>query len=361
MQPLNAARLFSAALSHQQSALPKEARELVQHWTARCVRPRTSSPTCWTSRAWKAAGSPGSQPLPLATLFDTLGTEFTALAREQGVNFRVHGSKLRVDSDIRLLRRVLQNFLTNAFRYAKGRVVLGVRRQGSSLREVWDRGRAFRRTSSRSSSKSSSARTATRPAPKGLGLGTAIADGLCHVLDHPLEVRSRPGKGSVFSVTVPIARAVSQPRPAVKRGEPQHNALTGTQVLCIDNEDSILVGMNSLLTRWGCGLDRQQPRRLRSAAGGRHPSAAGIGGLSLDEGQTGTELMAGCVPASVNRCRCGDQRRRAPRAGGGHSRQRHGLPRQAGEACGVASVDEPPSDVEVMASGLIGRQALLAG
>lgn len=53
----------------------------------------------------------------------------------------MHGSKLRVDSDIRLLRRVLQNFLTNAFRYAKGRVVLGVRRQGSSLRlEVWDRG-----------------------------------------------------------------------------------------------------------------------------------------------------------------------------------------------------------------------------
>src|SRR5690606_40193502 len=85
--------------------------------------------------------APDRNPFPLNTLFETLSTEFTVLAAEQGVDFKVHGSRLRVDSDIRLLRRVLQNFLTNAFRYAKGRVVLGVRRQGNNLRlEVWDRG-----------------------------------------------------------------------------------------------------------------------------------------------------------------------------------------------------------------------------
>ncbi len=239
--------------------------------------------------------TPDRNPFPLATLFDTLGTEFTALAREQGVNFRVHGSKLRVDSDIRLLRRVLQNFLTNAFRYAKGRVVLGVRRQGASLRlEVWDRGpgiphdklkvifEEFKRLDSHQ----------TR-AEKGLGLGLAIADGLCHVLEHPLEVRSWPGKGSVFSVTVPIARALSQPRPAAKRGEPQHTALTGTQVLCIDNEDSILVGMNSLLTRWGCQVWTASNRAECEAllAEDIRPQLVLVD-YHLDEGQTGTELMA---------------------------------------------------------------------
>ena len=52
--------------------------------------------------------TPDRNPFPLATLFDTLTTEFTVLAAEQGVDFRVHGSRLRVDSDIRLLRRVLQ-------------------------------------------------------------------------------------------------------------------------------------------------------------------------------------------------------------------------------------------------------------
>src|SRR5690606_21677260 len=143
----------------------------------------------------------------LSNLYDTLGAEFTVLAAKQGIDFRVHGSRLRIDSDIKLLRRVLQNFLTNAFRYAKGRVVLGVRRQGKSLRlEVWDRGpgiakdklrvifEEFKRLDSHQ----------TR-AEKGLGLGLAIADGFCQVLDHPLSLRSRPGNGSVYSVGMPIA------------------------------------------------------------------------------------------------------------------------------------------------------------
>src|SRR3989338_3093203 len=114
------------------------------------------------------------------------------------MDFRLRGSRLRVDSDIKFLRRILQNFLTNAFRYAKGRVLLGVRRQGQQLRlEVWDRGpgipedkrkvifEEFKRLDSHQ----------TR-AEKGLGLCLAIADGLCRVLDHKLEVHSWPGKGS---------------------------------------------------------------------------------------------------------------------------------------------------------------------
>ncbi|WP_448672108.1 hypothetical protein, partial [Escherichia coli] len=59
-------------------------------------------------------------PFPLNNLYDALGVEFKALAQEQGLHFRLRGSQLRVDSDIKLLRRILQNFLTNAFRYAKG-------------------------------------------------------------------------------------------------------------------------------------------------------------------------------------------------------------------------------------------------
>jgi len=92
---------------------------------------------------------------------------------------------------------------------------------------------------------------------------------------------------------VPIARAVSQPRTAVKRGEPQHSALTGTQVLCIDNEDSILVGMNSLLTRWGCQVWTASNRADCEAllADDIRPQLVLVD-YHLDEGQTGTELMA---------------------------------------------------------------------
>src|SRR5690606_22258119 len=213
----------------------------------------------------------------------------------QGIDFRVHGSRLRIDSDIKLLRRVLQNFLTNAFRYAKGRVVLGVRRQGKSLRlEVWDRGpgiakdklrvifEEFKRLDSHQ----------TR-AEKGLGLGLAIADGFCQVLDHPLSVRSWPGKGSVFSVTVPIAANVVKQYRLNGKIEPQHTALTGVQVLCIDNEESILIGMHSLLSRWGCQVWTASNRAECEAllAEDVHPQLVLVD-YHLDHGETGCDLMA---------------------------------------------------------------------
>lgn len=228
MQPLNAARLFSAALSHQHDALPREAQDLVRHLDSSLRSAEDLiSDLLDISRLENGRITPDRNPFPLATLFDALSTEFTVLAAEQGVDFKVHGSKLGVETDIRLLRRVLQNFLTNAFRYATGRVVLGVRRQGSALRlEVWDRGpgiaedklqvifEEFKRLDSHQ----------TR-AEKGLGLGLTIADGFCQVLNHPLSVRSWPGKGSVFSVTVPIASAlIRQPSTT---GEAQQTVLTG--------------------------------------------------------------------------------------------------------------------------------------
>ena len=295
MQPLNAARLFSAALSHQDDALPADARELVRHLDSSLRSAEDLiSDLLDISRLENGRITPDRHAFVLNNLFDTLGAEFRVLAAEHGVDFRLRGSRLRVDSDIKLLRRILQNFLTNAFRYAKGRVLLGVRRQGQQLRlEVWDRGpgipedkrkvifEEFKRLDSHQ----------TR-AEKGLGLGLAIADGLCRVLGHQLEVRSWPGKGSVFSVTIPLALHAEPP---VLLSQPDQNgqALAGIQVLCIDNEDSILAGMHSLLSRWGCQVwtarNRLECEHLLSE--NVRPQLALVD-YHLDDGETGTELMA---------------------------------------------------------------------
>ena len=295
MQPLNAARLFSAALSHQDDALPADARELVRHLDSSLRSAEDLiSDLLDISRLENGRITPDRHAFVLNNLFDTLGAEFKVLATEHGMDFRLRGSRLRVDSDIKLLRRILQNFLTNAFRYAKGRVLLGVRRQGQQLRlEVWDRGpgipedkrkvifEEFKRLDSHQ----------TR-AEKGLGLGLAIADGLCRVLGHQLEVRSWPGKGSVFSVTIPLALHAEPP---VLLNQPEHNgeALAGIQVLCIDNEDSILTGMHSLLSRWGCQVwtarNRLECEHLLSE--NVRPQLA-LGAYPLDDGEPGTELMA---------------------------------------------------------------------
>jgi signal transduction histidine kinase/CheY-like chemotaxis protein len=295
MQPLNAARLFSAALSHQAEVLPADARELVRHLDSSLRSAEDLiSDLLDISRLENGRITPDRHAFVLDNLFDTLGAEFKVLAAEQRVDFRLRGSRLRVDSDIKLLRRILQNFLTNAFRYAQGRVVLGVRRQGQHLRlEVWDRGpgipddkrkvifEEFKRLDSHQ----------TR-AEKGLGLGLAIADGLCRVLEHRLQVRSWPGKGSVFSVTVPLAQPTETSAP-VTQIEPQGQALAGIHVLCVDNEDSILVGMHSLLSRWGCQVwtarNRLECEHLLSED--VQPQLALVD-YHLDDGETGTELMA---------------------------------------------------------------------
>jgi Na+/proline symporter/CheY-like chemotaxis protein len=295
MQPLNAARLFCATLALQQDALPPEAQEVVRHLDS-SLRSTEDLITDLLdiSRLENGHITPDRKAFTLNSLFDTLGTEFKVLAVKQGIDLRLRGSQLRVDSDGKLLRRILQNFLTNAFRYGKGRVLLGVRRQGEQLRlEVWDRGpgipadqcktifEEFKRLDSHQ----------TR-AEKGLGLGLAIADGLCKVLGHSLHVRSWPGKGSVFSVTVPIAL---RPAHSVSATQPMVNAqqLDGMHVLCIDNEDSILTGMHSLLSRWGCRVwsARNRAECAQLLADEVQPHLALVD-YHLDLGETGTELMA---------------------------------------------------------------------
>lgn len=294
MQPLNAARLFSAALSHQDDGLSSEAQKLVQHLDSSLRSAEDLiSDLLDISRLENGKINPDRKAFAVNELFDTLGAEFKALAQEQGLTFRVRGSHLRIDSDIKLLRRILQNFLTNAFRYAKGPVLLGVRRRGGELcLEVWDRGpgipkdkqqvifEEFKRLDSHQ----------TR-AEKGLGLGLAIADGLCRVLGHTLRVRSWPGRGSVFSVSVPLAR--TQTAPVSAAAELNGKLLSGAQVLCIDNEDSILIGMNSLLSRWGCQVWTARNREECAALlnDGVRPQLALVD-YHLDHGDTGTELMA---------------------------------------------------------------------
>lgn len=292
MQPMNAARLFCAALGHHGDDLPADAAQLVRHMDS-ALRSAEDliGDLLDISRLENGRVTPNRNAFSINELYGALGTEFSALAQEQGLSFRVRGSTLRVDSDIKLVRRILQNFLTNAFRYAKGPVLLGVRRQGKAVRlEVWDRGpgipddklgvifEEFKRLDSHQ----------TR-AEKGLGLGLAIADGLCRLLGHRLQVRSWPGQGSVFSVTVPLAEAAAPRQPAAV---PSARPLSGLRVLCVDNEESILTGMASLLERWGCTVWTAADREGCAAllAGGAQPTLALVD-FHLDEGDTGPALV----------------------------------------------------------------------
>lgn len=296
MQPLNAARLFSSALSHQEG-MPEEARELVNHLDSSLRSAEDLiSDLLDISRLEGGNVTPHPHDFALKPWLEALGAEFTVLAEQQGIEFRLFAPELLVHSDPRLLRRIVQNFLTNAFRYAKGKVLLGVRRQQQHIRlEVWDCGpgipddklrfifEEFKRLDSHKTREE-----------KGLGLGLAIADGLCKLLNHPIKVHSVLDKGSVFSVTIPYQAQPSclPALPALPAPAKTSQSLQGMAVLCIDNEDSILKGMQSLLGRWHCDvqLARNKSEALEVLQSGFTPEAALLD-YHLDNGQTGLDVM----------------------------------------------------------------------
>jgi len=253
VQPLNAARLFVSTIDRRR--LPDtESRLISQVEDSLTSAESLLGALLDISRLDAVAQELRSEHFPLRNLMQPLSAEFAALARTRGLDFRVVPTDLYVNTDPRLLRRVLQNFLSNAIRYTRsGKVLLGCRRLPGHVRiEVWDTGpgipegkqqeifEEFRRLENQGSN-----------ADRGLGLGLAIAERLARLMNHPLGLRSWPGQGSVFSITVPLgdARMVATPMPTGPRVS--SDRVAGSLMLCIDNEPAVLAGMQSLLGNWG--------------------------------------------------------------------------------------------------------------
>jgi CheY-like chemotaxis protein/anti-sigma regulatory factor (Ser/Thr protein kinase) len=165
---------------------------------------------------------------------------------------RVAATHLAVRSDPQLLRRILQNFLSNALRYTRqGGVLLGARRMGDEVRiEVWDSGPGI--APEQRARIFDEFQRLDQPSPwgeKGLGLGLSICDRLAGILGHRLDLHSQPGHGSCFAVTVPRNEPVAARRHKILHSGP--DARLPLTVLCLDNDESILDGMRALLSRWG--------------------------------------------------------------------------------------------------------------
>lgn len=257
LQPLNAARLFTSAL--MQSAQAEEHQRTIGHIDNSLQAAEELLGTLLDiSKLDAGALTPRRSHFALADIVRPLRAEFEVMADERGLDLVVVPTRAWVDSDPQMLRRIVQNFLSNAIRYTQqGRVLLGCRRQAERLViEVWDSGpgipesklteifQEFRRLDQASRHKESE---------KGLGLGLSIADRMSRVLDHPIKVRSTEGVGTVFSVSVPSVAprevSASEAPSAAKRSS---NRLTGTRIVCIDNETLILEGMSAMLGGWGC-------------------------------------------------------------------------------------------------------------
>jgi CheY-like chemotaxis protein len=224
-----------------------------------------------------------------------LEVEFAPLAREKGLTLTFVPSTRAVRSDRRLLRRLLQNLVSNAIKYTpEGRVLIGCRPRDGRLRiDVYDTGLGIPQSKKRMIFREFQRLDQGAKVARGLGLGLSIVERIARVLDHTIELQSRPGKGSHFSIEAPLAPAL--PGDA-RTAEPQRvdvSQVADMLVLCIDNEPKILDGMATLLGGWGCRVLKAPD--LKSALAEVSDAKAIPSGLlvdyHLDEGN-GIEAIA---------------------------------------------------------------------
>lgn len=293
-QPLNAAKLFTSSLLEMLPPRDETARIARHIDDALGATEDLITDLLDISRLEAGKFKAKKLDFALHDVFDNLKAEFGVLAQAGGIQFSVVESKLAVYSDVRLLRRVLQNFLTNAFRYNPGgRVLLGCRRLGDKVRiEVWDNGPGIPADKQEAIFDEFSRLDHSRTAKEqGLGLGLAIARGIALVLGHNLTLRSWPGAGSVFAITLNLA---TRPVATTQVAAPalRDTQLEGIRVLCIDNESDILIAMHSLLGRWGCEVvcAQSQAQAEDLIAGGFLPQLV-LSDYHLDDGKTGLQAL----------------------------------------------------------------------
>lgn len=256
LQPLSAAKLYLAALGAEQTdpasrAVAEKAKNaLVSVEQIICALLEISKLDSGAVALQVAA-------VPLDDILRPLADEFAPLAALKGLDFRVVFSGAMVLSDPPMLRRILQNLISNAIRYTEqGRVLVGARRAGRSLRlEVWDTGpgiseedqnvifEEFRRLGARAS------------ASEGMGLGLAIVERACAHLGHPLSLRSELGRGTGFFVDVELGDAGGGTVSATQ-GDDAALGLedTGLIVLLVENDLELRRAMVHLMETWGVSV-----------------------------------------------------------------------------------------------------------
>lgn len=253
LQPINAARLFASALRVSDSSA-EQTRLAERVDTSLRAAEELLDGLLDVSRLDAGVLRPEPEVFDAAELLRQLAEQYGPMAAARGLELRVHVRPALVRTDRRLLRRVVQNFLANALRYTRsGRIVLALRARGADLHlQVWDTGPGI--PSHHLRQIYDEFHRYEQPFDwdgRGLGLGLSICQRISRLLELNLDARSRVGRGSMFSVSVPRAQAdAAVPEPVHAPIIDLDSTLAGLRVLCVDNDPDILAGMRALLSRW---------------------------------------------------------------------------------------------------------------
>ncbi|MHA6262846.1 hybrid sensor histidine kinase/response regulator [Arenibacterium sp. CAU 1754] len=308
LQPLSAAKLFVSSL---ESTMEDDG--------TRQVLSKTNSALCSVENILEALldiskldsgrATIHVSAVSLDDMLQQLQDELAPLAEAKGLDLRILRTGVHVTSDLTYLRRILQNLVSNAIRYtATGRVLVGGRRTPNGIRvEVWDTGPGIPEDKQNLIFDEFERLNATASAADGMGLGLAIVDRACALLNHPLNLRSAPGRGSVFSVELPLNRAVRRAAPAPVAYPISQARLSDRTVVLIEDDDTLRQAMQLTMNNWGidvlaCSSEAEALDKLTDA--GRAPELV-LADYQLKDGKTGIMALArlrdiyGAVPACI--------------------------------------------------------------
>jgi len=253
LQPLNAAKLFIASLSELDQ--PKQASELTRRVGVAFESVETIlSALLDITKLDTGKLSVDLTAVPIATILSSIQEQFAHEAAAKNLKLNVRISDAIVRSDHTYLLRILQNLVTNAIRYTKdGGVLVGVRPRGTSIQvEVWDTGMGIADADRAAIFQEFKRLSGDSHAEPGMGLGLAIVERACDLLNHDLTFSSQLGRGSVFRVRIPLAApGTDHPEQSPDTGQSLDQSLTPMVSLVVQNDRRMMQGMTELLESWG--------------------------------------------------------------------------------------------------------------
>jgi len=259
LQPLNAARMFSSLLrSHLHDDAGRHVADSIEG--ALAAQDGILNSLLDISRMESGQLDVHVRDFALGPLLQVMQHNFGIIAESRGLKLSAVKSRHVVRSDEALLRRILQNLLSNAIRYTPtGRVLIGCRRRGDQLRiEIHDQGPGIPESLQREIFEEFRRLNEGHDQDRGAGLGLAIVERLGKLLGHEIGLRSELGRGSVFWVSVPLSRQPASTVPAeasAMASEPRSDVpLRGLSAWYIDDDAPSCAATGALLQRWGCDV-----------------------------------------------------------------------------------------------------------
>lgn len=292
LQPLNAARLTLSTLAEM--SVPEQGAVLIEQVDRSLLTLEDLLRTLLDiSKLDAGMLKPEVRPTLLQSIFEPLKQEFSSLAGKRGLSLQIRPTSEAVISDPLMLRRILQNLLANALRYTqKGGVLMGCRLKGEDICiQVHDTGPGIPEAQRQAIFMEFQRGDSSVGDQAGFGLGLSIVRRFASELGHEIQLTSRSGHGSTFSVTLPRAESskLLGVEPEVQYTNFHYSGLEGAKILLIENDPSGAEAMAVLLEKWGCDVattisaaDAQE----RIGALGGVPDAI-IADLHLDNDENG--------------------------------------------------------------------------